>query len=103
MTVDRCAKIMMTVFILALFLNGVNPWIHPPKAVAKENTEISGNNKNADCSSSGNSSENSLQDVKGVERLLRYIESSVNDIQLTVKGIDRKIDALPSFKSADRG
>ncbi len=41
----------------------------------------------------------SLDEVNNVKRLLGYIESSVNDIQLTVKGIDRKMNALPSFKS----
>ena len=35
--------------------------------------------------------------------MLGYIESAVNDIQLTVKGIDRKMDAVSSFKSADKG
>ncbi len=44
-----------------------------------------------------------LKEVKKFERMLGYIESTVNDIQLTVKGIDRKMDAVSSFKSADKG
>lgn len=102
MAIDRNTKILMTVFTVALLLNGLNPWVNPPKAVAKENAAISGNNKDTDCSSAGNNSIKSLGGVYNAERLLGYIESSVNDIKLTVNGIDRKIDALPSFNAADR-
>lgn len=103
MTLDRNSKILMAVLTIALFLNAFNPWLQPPEAGAKENTAISGNNKNADCSSAGNNSIKSLEGVNNLERLLGYIEASVNDIQSTVKGIDRKMDALPLIKSADRG
>lgn len=102
MTLDRNAKILMAIFTIALFLNGLNPWLQPPEAGAKENTPISENNINSGCSSPGNGSIGSPEEVKNVERILGYIESAVNDIQLTVKGIDRKMDAVTSFKSADR-
>jgi hypothetical protein len=102
MTIDRNTKILLTVFTIALLLNGLNPWIYPPAAGAKENAAISGNSSDTDCSSARNNSIKSLDGIKNAERLLGYIESSVNDIKLTVNGIDRKIDKLPSFKSADR-
>ncbi len=102
MTIDRNTKILMAVFTIALLLNGLNPWLQPPDAGAKEIAAISGNNNNSDCSSAMNNSVNNPEAVSNLERLLGYIESSVNDINLTVKGIDRKIDALPSLKSAER-
>ena len=103
MTLDRNAKILIAVFSIALFLNGLNPWLKPPEVSAKENTSISENNMNSGCSSLGNGSISSPEEAKNMERLLGYIESTVNDIQLTVKGIDRKIDAVPSYKPADKG
>lgn len=102
MTIDRYTKILMTVFIMALFLNGLNPWIQPPDAGAKENTAISGNNNDSDCSSAKKNSIKGLEAVNNVERLLGYIESSVNEVKLTVKGIDRKMNDLLSLKSMDR-
>ena len=101
MTLDRNAKILMAVFSIALFLNVLNPWLQPPEVGAKENIPISGNNIDPGCSSPRNGSIRSPEEVKTTERLLGYIESVVNDIQLTVKGIDRKIDAFTSSKSAD--
>lgn len=97
MTLDRNAKILMAVFTFALILNGLAPWLQPHEAGAKENTAISENIKDTDCSFKN------LEGANNLERLLGYIEASVNDIQLTVKGIDRKMDALPLIQSADRG
>ena len=34
MIIDRYTKALMTVFALALLLNGLNPWIIPSQAVA---------------------------------------------------------------------
>lgn len=102
MTLDRNAKILIAVFSFALLLNGLNPWLQPPEVNAKENTPISVSNIDPGCSSPKNGSIGSPEEVKTMERMLGYIESAVNDIQLTVKGIDRKMDALPSLKSADR-
>ena len=96
MTLDRNTKILLTVLTMAVLLNGLNPWIHPPAAGAKENTAISANSNDTDCSSK------TLDGIKNAERLLGYIESSVNDIKLTVNRIDRKIDTLPSFNASDR-
>jgi hypothetical protein len=103
MTLDRNAKILIGIFSFALLLNGLNPWLQPPEVSAKENTPISGNNIDPGCSSPLNGSIGNPEEVKKFERMLGYIESAVNDIQLTVKGIDRKMDAVSSFKSADRG
>lgn len=103
MTLDRNAKILMAVFTIALFLNGINPWLQPPEAGAKENASISVNKIDSACSSPEKGPIGSPEEVKNYERLLGYIESAVNDIQLTVKGIDRKMDAVSSFKSEDRG
>ena len=102
MKIDRTTKFLMIVFTVAVLLNGINLWIQPPNVGAKELTTISDNNNGSDCSSAGNNSINSPEAVINLERLLGYIESSVNDIHLTVKGIDRKLDALPSLKSANR-
>lgn len=102
MGIDRFTKILMTVFTIALFLNGLNPWIQPPDAGARENTAISGNNNDTGCSSAKLNHLKSLEGVNNLERLLGYIESSVNDIQLTVNGIDRKMNELPSLKSMER-
>ena len=92
MTVDRYTKVIMTVFSLAVLLNGLNPWINPSQAVAIENTATNGTKNSNNCSSQDR--KNSLKMLEGMnnlERLLGYIESSVNNIQLTVKGIDRKV------------
>lgn len=103
MTLDRSAKILMAVFSIALFLNIINPWLQPPEVGAKENSPISKNNIDPGCSSPMSGSIGNPEEVKKIERMLGYIESAVNDIQLTVKGIDRKMDAVSSFKSADKG
>ena len=112
MTLNRNVKILMIVFAIALFfsialfLNGFNPLLPPPEVGANENTQISGKNIGPDCSSPINGFIRSPEEVKNMERLLGYIESTVNDINLTVKGIDRKIEALPILEPAelaDRG
>ena len=40
--------------------------------------------------------------MNNLERLLGYIESSVNNIQLTVKGIDRKVSEYPSRNTKEK-
>jgi len=102
MTVDRNTKILMAVFTFALLLNGLNPWIDPPDAGARENTAMSGDNLDTDCSAARKNSVKSLEIAHSVKRLLGYVESSVNDIKLTVNGIDRKMNQLPSVNSAVR-
>lgn len=100
MTLDRYTKFLLSVFAVALFLNGLNPWIQPPEAGARENAVVSGGN--ADCSLASKNSIKSLEAVNDVARLLGYIESSVNEVKVTVNGIDRKMNEMPSFKSSDR-
>ncbi len=97
MIIDRYTKSLMTVFTLALLLNGVNPWINPPQAVAMENTTADGTKNGNNCSSQDRkNSIKTLEGVNNLERLMGYIESSVNNIQLTVKGIDRKVSGYSS-------
>jgi hypothetical protein len=82
----------MTVFALALLLNGLNPWINLSQTVAIENITKDGTTKVSNCSS--HDRENSLKtfkEVNNLERMLDYVESTVNDIQLTIKGTDRKM------------
>ncbi|MBL7020072.1 MAG: hypothetical protein ISR86_05975, partial [Nitrospinaceae bacterium] len=43
-----------------------------------------------------------LDGVNNVERLLGYIESSVNDVQLTISSIDRKLSDLSSDNRKER-
>jgi hypothetical protein len=62
--------------------------------VAIENTTTDGTKNGSICSSQERKiSIKTLDGVNKLERLLGYIESSVNNIQLTVKGIDRKISS----------
>ncbi len=83
-------------------MNGLNPWLNPPEAGAKESAAISGSNNDADCSAASKNSIKSLEAVNNMERLLRYIESSISEVKLTVKGIDRKMNETSSFDSAGR-
>lgn len=102
MTVNNYTKVLMTVFTIALLMNGLNPWLNPPEVGAKESSAISGNNNDTDCFSASNNSIKSLEAVNNLERLLGYIESSVSEVKLTVKAIDRKINETSSFDSAGR-
>ncbi len=102
MNMDSYTKGLITVFTFALLLNGLNPWINPTSASAKDEPMISEKSNGANCSSASKNSIKSLEAVNGVERLLGYIESSVNDIKLTVNGIDRKMNHSPASRSPDR-
>lgn len=94
MILDRYMKVLMTVLTIALLLNGLNPWINPSPAVAVETATTGG--KDNICSLDKKVSTQTLEGVNNVERVLGYIESSVNDIQLTISGINRKLNDLPS-------
>ena len=102
MTIDRYTKILMTVFTVAVLLNIFNPWIDPPSAGAKESAEVSGGSNDTDCSAALKNSIKNREVINSLERLLGYIESSVNEVKVTVHGIDRKVNEMPSLKSADR-
>ena len=100
MTIDRYTKVLMTIFTLALLLNGLNPWVKPSQAVALENTTTKGTKNSNDCSSQDRkNSINTLEKMNNLERLLGYIESSVNNIQLTINGIDRKVSKFPALNT----
>ncbi|MBT5028528.1 MAG: hypothetical protein HOL15_08235 [Nitrospinaceae bacterium] len=100
MITDRYTKVLMTFLVIALFLNGLNPWISPPQAVAVEATDTGG--KDNDCSSYNKTSTETLEEINNMKRLLGYIESSVNTIQLTISGIDRKLNDFPSNSHKER-
>jgi len=100
MIIDNYTKFIMTALTLALLLHGLNPWINPSQAVAVETTATGGKDNN--CSSDKKVSTQTLEGVNNVERVLGYIESSVNDIQLTISGIDRKLSDLPSNGHKER-
>jgi|TARA_B110000438_G_scaffold189077_1_gene180659 hypothetical protein len=103
MTIDRYTKVLMTIFTLALLLNGLNSWINPSQAVAIENTSTKGTKNSNDCSSQDRENNiKTLERMNNLERLLGYIESSVNNIQLTIKGIDRKVSEFPSRNATKR-
>ena len=78
MIIDNYTKFIMTTLTLVLLLNGLNPWINPSQAVAVEITTAG--EKNTSCSSDKKISNQTLEGVNSVKRLLGYIESSVNDI-----------------------
>jgi hypothetical protein len=90
MITDRYTKVLMTILAIALLLIGLNPWISPSQAVAVETTATSSKDNN--CISDKKVSTQTLAGVNNVERLLGYIETSVNDIQLTISSIDRKLN-----------
>ena len=103
MIIDRYTKALITFFALTLLLNGLNPWINPSQAVAKENTTTDGTKNASNCTSQDRkNSIKTLEGVNNLERLLGYVESSVNDIQLTIKGIDRKMSEHPSSNETER-
>jgi len=102
MKVDRYTKFLMTILAFALLLNGLNPWIRPPNAGAMEVAAISEKNTATDCSSARKSSIKILEAVNNLERLLGYIESSVNSIQITVNRIDRGRNKSSSSNLSDR-
>jgi hypothetical protein len=96
MNIDRNTKFLMIVLICGLFLNGLNPWIKPSDAGAKENTAIAKDDINSDCKSARKNSIKSLDGINTIQRLTGYIESKVNDIERGVSEIDRKLEGLSS-------
>ena len=102
MTIDNYTKFIMIALTVALLLNGLNPWINPISAVASEKTTIITKNIDSNCSSNNKVSIQTLDGVNNVERLLGYIESSVNDIKVTVSGLDRKMSVLPTGNRTEK-
>ncbi len=95
MTIDKYTKFIMTTLTLSLLLNGLNPWINPAPASARESSTVITKNIDSNCFSNNKVATQTLDGVTNVERLLGYIESSVNDIKMTVSGLDRKMSELP--------
>jgi hypothetical protein len=90
MIIDRYTKALMTVLTQALLLNGLNPWINPSEAVATENTATNKTENISNCSSQERkNSIQTLEKLNNLERLLGYVESSFNNIQLSLKGTER--------------
>ncbi len=94
MNVDRNTKILMIVIICGLFLNGLNPWIKPSDADAKEGTSVGLNKNSSDCYFARKNSIKNLDGINNIERLSGYIESKVNDIDQAISEIDRKLEGL---------
>jgi hypothetical protein len=95
MSIDNYTKFIMTALTFALLLNGLNPWISPSQVFALENSAKEGKTSDS-CSSNNITTTQTLEGVNNAERVLGYIESTVNDIKLTISSIDRKLSALPS-------
>ncbi len=95
MTLDRSTRFLFATFTFALLLNGLNPWLIPPEAGAREDAAAAVNVKPTDCSLARENSSKSLDGVNSVKRMLGSIESSVNDIKLTLAGVDRKVNKIP--------
>ncbi|MBT3923797.1 MAG: hypothetical protein HOF21_14610 [Nitrospina sp.] len=102
MTIDNYTKFIMTALTLALLLNGLNPWINPSQVFALENSAKIEEKANDNCSSNKKVTTQTLEGVNNVERVLGYIESSVNNIQLTISGINRKLNDMPSNSRKER-
>ena len=102
MTLDKYTKFIMTTLTLALLLNGLNPWINPIPASARENSTVITKNIDSNCFFNNKVATQTLDGVTNVERLLGYIESSVNDIKMTVSGLDRKMSELPTRNRTEK-
>jgi len=98
MTIDSYTKFILTVLTVALLLNGLNPWINPTSAVAAEKATIETKKNDNNCFSNNKVATQTLDGVNNLERLMGYVESSVNDIKMTVSGLDRKLSELPTRK-----
>ena len=95
MNIDNFTKILMTILTFALLLNGFNPWINPTPALAVENSKNKTIKFDGNCFSNNKVASQTLEGVNDTKRLLGYIESSVNEIQMTISGLDRKMSELP--------
>ncbi|MGV7222245.1 MAG: hypothetical protein ACQ9MH_12035 [Nitrospinales bacterium] len=102
MTIDNLTKSILSVIAVALLLNGLNPWINPPTASANEKDALAAKDTNKYCSSAKKNSVENLKETVDIKRLLGYIQSTVNDIDLAVMGIDRKINYLPSSNKENK-
>ena len=100
MTLDRYTKILLTILTSAILLNGLNPWINPSPALAKDNSKIIKIDSN--CFSKNKLATQTLDRITNLERLLGYLESTVNDVKSTVIGIDRKISEKDYSRSAEK-
>lgn len=96
MIIDNYTKLILAVLAVALLLNGINPWVNPTPVWAIENSTTRTKNIDSSCFSKNKVATQTLDGVTNAERLLGYIESSVNDIKLTIKGIDRKLSVQPA-------
>ena len=102
MILDKYTKFIMTALTFALLLNGLNPWINPSQVFASENSAKIGEKTSDSCSSNNKVATQTLEGVNNLERLMGYIESSVNDIQLTISSIHRKFNDMPSNSRQER-
>jgi hypothetical protein len=93
---DNYTNFIMTALTFALLLNCLNPWINPPQVFALENSAKIGEKTSNSFSSNKKVTTQTLEGVNNMERLLGYIELSVNDTQLTISTIDRKLNDMPS-------
>lgn len=98
MTPDQRTRVLFSAFTLGLLLNGLNPWLLPTNARANEKSPTSVNTQTADCTAAKEKfgGDFGQKENKNLKMRLISMEASLNDIQLTLKGIDRKINKLPS-------
>ncbi len=102
MIIDKYTKFIMTILTLALLLNGLNPWINPTPALAVENSTNKTKIIKSNCFSNNKVATQTLDGVTNVERVLGYIESSVNDIKLTISGLDRRLSGRPTGERTEK-
>ena len=100
MAIDRYTKLLLTILTAAILLNGLNQWIKPNSALAKENSKTIKLDNN--CFSNNTLAVKTLDKVTNLERLLGYLESTVNDVKSTVIGIDRKLGEKGYSRSAEK-
>jgi len=103
MKTNRYQNFLLSVLALALLLNVLDRWFTPSNAVAAENTYFERNKGHNNCLSVNKNSIKIMEGVNNAERLLGYLESSVNDIKFTVLGIERKLNSSVPNNSWNKG
>ena len=86
MNIDNFTKILMTILTFAF---------NPTPALAVEKSKNKTIKFDGNCFSNNKVASQTLEGVNDTKRLLGYIESSVNEIQMTISGLDRKMSELP--------
>jgi len=95
-------RILLSVFTFALLLNGLNPLAYSCRRESEGKCPSLASADSTECSSILKNSLMTLEAADNTNRMLGYIESSVNEVKLTVIGIDRKMNKFPLSNAAGK-